>query len=84
LKLVQRVRDEAHRFAIARHRKTRIAGALRSRLRQVPGVGPVKAKALLRKFGSIGGMKEAPREAIASVVGARTAESVIEHLRNDA
>lgn len=84
LKLVQHVRDEAHRFAISRHRKSRTAGALRSRLREVPGVGPIKAKALLRKFGSIGGMRQAPPEEIASVVGTRAAESVIEHLRNGA
>ena len=84
LKLVQQVRDEAHRFAIARHRKTRTRVALTTRLRTVPGVGPAKARALLRKFGSIGGMKQAPREEIASVVGTRTAESVIEHLKDEA
>ena len=84
LKLVQQVRDEAHRFAIARHRKTRTRVALTTRLRTVPGVGPAKARALLRKFGSIGGMKDAPREEIASVVGTRTAESVIEHLKDEA
>jgi excinuclease ABC subunit C len=84
LKLVQQVRDEAHRFAITRHRKTRTRVALTTRLRMVPGVGPAKARALLRKFGSIGGMKQAPREEIASVVGPRTAESVIEHLRDEA
>jgi excinuclease ABC subunit C len=82
LKLVQRVRDEAHRFAISRHRKTRTKVALTTRLRAVPGVGPAKAKALLRKFGSIGGMKQAPPEEIASVVGTRAAESVIEHLKD--
>jgi excinuclease ABC subunit C len=84
LKLVQQVRDEAHRFAITRHRKTRTRVALTTRLRMVPGVGPAKAKALLRKFGSIGGMRQAPREEIASIVGPRTAESVIEHLKDEA
>jgi excinuclease ABC subunit C len=83
LRLVQRVRDEAHRFAIGRHRKTRTAVALTTRLRAVPGVGPVKAKKLLRKFGSVGRVKEAPREEIASVVGARAAENVISHLRDE-
>jgi excinuclease ABC subunit C len=84
LKLVQQVRDEAHRFAIARHRKTRTKVALTTRLRMVPGVGPAKAKALLRKFGSIGGMKQAPVEEIASVVGSRAAESLIAHLKDEA
>jgi excinuclease ABC subunit C len=84
LKLVQQVRDEAHRFAITRHRKTRTRVALTTRLRTVPGVGPAKARKLLRKFGSIGGMKQAPREEIASVVGTRTAESVIELLKDEA
>jgi len=83
LRLVQRVRDEAHRFAIGRHRKTRTAVALTTILRAVPGVGPVKAKKLLRKFGSVGRVKEAPREEIASVVGARAAENVISHLRDE-
>jgi excinuclease ABC subunit C len=81
LRLVQRVRDEAHRFAIGRHRRTRNAVALTTTLRSVPGVGPVRAKKLLRKFGSVGRVREAPREEIESVVGPRAAESVIEHLR---
>ncbi|HKB69935.1 MAG TPA: excinuclease ABC subunit UvrC [Thermoanaerobaculia bacterium] len=81
LRLVQRVRDEAHRFAIGRHRRTRRSVALTTSLRGVPGVGPIKAKKLLRRFGSVGGVRQAPREEIASVVGPRAAENVIEHLR---
>jgi excinuclease ABC subunit C len=83
LKLVQRIRDEAHRFAIGRHRRTRTKVALTTRLRAVPGVGPVRARKLLRRFGSVGRVREAPREEIASVVGARAAENVIAHLREE-
>jgi excinuclease ABC subunit C len=84
LKLVQRVRDEAHRFAIARHRKTRAKTALTSDLRQIPGVGPARAKALLRRFGSVVGMKSAPAEEISRIVGTKAAEAVLSHLQGGA
>ena len=58
--LVQRVRDEAHRFAITRHRARRAKAALRSKLDVVPGLGPVRKRALLRRFGSVDGIREAP------------------------
>jgi len=57
--LVQRVRDEAHRFAITRHRARRGKAALRSKLDVVPGLGPARKRALLRRFGSIDGIREA-------------------------
>jgi len=57
--LVQRVRDEAHRFAITRHRARRGKAALRSKLDVVPGLGPARKRALLRRFGSIEGIREA-------------------------
>src|SRR5207253_7915322 len=57
--LVQRVRDEAHRFAITRHRARRGREALRSRLDIVSGLGPARRRALLRHFGSVDGIREA-------------------------
>ncbi len=57
--LVQRVRDEAHRFAITQHRAKRGKAALRSRLDDIPSLGPVRKRVLLRRFGSIDGIKEA-------------------------
>ncbi len=84
LKLVQRVRDEAHRFAIARHRKTRSKNALTTDLRSIPGVGPARARALLRQFGSVDGMKSAPAEEISRIVGAKAADAVLIHLHGEA
>jgi len=65
--ILERIRDEAHRFAIQYHRKER--GQLRSRLDSIPGVGSVRRKALLRAFGSVKGVAEAGEDAIAAVEG---------------
>jgi excinuclease ABC subunit C len=66
--LVQRVRDEAHRFAITRHRARRAKAALRSKLDVVPGLGPTRKRALLRRFGSLDGIRGASVEELASEV----------------
>ncbi len=69
LYLIQRVRDEAHRFAITSHRKLRTKKGLASRLDAVPGIGPARRKALLEHFGSIDGIQEASVEALTAVPG---------------
>jgi excinuclease ABC subunit C len=69
LYLVQRIRDEAHRFAITYHRDLRRKAAVRSRFDDLPGVGPRRRAALLRVFGSIKRVKDAPVEQIAAVPG---------------
>ncbi|MCH7811085.1 MAG: excinuclease ABC subunit UvrC [Chloroflexi bacterium] len=69
LYLVQRVRDEAHRFAITYHRGLRGKRSIQSALDEVPGVGPKRKKALLRKFGSVKGIRAAPVEEIAATAG---------------
>ncbi len=69
LYLVQRVRDEAHRFAITYHRNLRSKGGMQSALDRIPGVGPKRKKALLRKFGSLKGIREATVEEIAATPG---------------
>ena len=66
--LVQRVRDEAHRFAITHHRARRGRSALRSRLDVVPGLGPARRRALLREFGSIDAIRDAPVDELIRVV----------------
>ena len=66
--LIQRVRDEAHRFAITRHRARRARAALRSKLDVVPGLGPVRRRALLREFGSVDAIRDAPLEELTKVV----------------
>lgn len=82
LYLVQRIRDEAHRFAITYHRDVRKKSGLRSLLDDVPGVGPKRKKALLRKFGSLKAVKEATVEEIAATPGftKAVAEKVLEAL----
>jgi len=82
LYLVQRVRDEAHRFAITYHRKLRAKAGMQSALDSVPGVGPKRKQALLRKFGSVKGIREAELDDIAATVGftRRLAEKVKEYL----
>jgi excinuclease ABC subunit C len=62
--LVQRVRDEAHRFAITHHRKVRSRKALTSPLDSVEGIGPARKRILLRHFGSVQAIREAPVEDI--------------------
>jgi excinuclease ABC subunit C len=77
LLLVQRIRDEAHRFAVTFHRRARSMRDLRSELDQVPGVGPRRRKKLLTTFGSLAGVRRATREELAAVVGAKTADAVL-------
>jgi excinuclease ABC subunit C len=79
LLLVQRIRDEAHRFAVTFHRKARSMRDLRSELDTVPGIGPRRRRALLTAFGSLAGVRRATREELESVVGAKTANAVIEY-----
>ena len=69
LYLVQRLRDEAHRFAIAYHRDLRNKATVRSAFDELPGVGPKRRQALLRVFGSMKRVREAPVEQIAAVPG---------------
>jgi excinuclease ABC subunit C len=78
LYLIQRVRDEAHRFAVTYHRKLRGQSAQRSVLDSIPGVGPRRKRALLRKFGSVRALQEASVDDIASTDGftRRLAETV--------
>lgn len=82
LYLVQRVRDEAHRFAVTYHRNLRAKSSVASGLDAVPGVGPKRKKALLRKFGSVKAIREAGIDDLASVEGMTraAAERVKEHL----
>ncbi|PST48657.1 excinuclease ABC subunit UvrC [Bifidobacterium callitrichos] len=67
--LLQRVRDESHRFAITYHRQTRRKGALRSALDDIPGIGETYQKRLLARFGSVRAMREASVEELESVKG---------------
>jgi excinuclease ABC subunit C len=83
LYLLQRVRDEAHRFAITQHRRRRSKGMTASVLDDVPGLGPARKKMLLTHFGSVKRLKAASVEEIASVrgMGDKTAEAVVAALK---
>lgn len=80
--LLQRVRDESHRFAITYHRQTRRKGALRSALDDIPGVGEAYQKRLLNHFGSVRAMREANAEDFEQVkgVGKAKAEAIYQAL----
>jgi len=79
LLLLQRIRDEAHRFAVTFHRQARSMRDLRSQLDDVPGVGPRRRRALLTTFGSLAGVRRATREELAAVVGPKAAAQVIDY-----
>jgi excinuclease ABC subunit C len=86
LYLLQRLRDEAHRFAISAHRKRRSKGMTVSALDTVPGLGPVRSAALLKHFGSLKRLRLASVEEIASLpgMGTRTAAAVVAALASGA
>jgi len=81
--LLQRLRDEAHRFAIGQHRKARSRESLRSRLDEVPGVGPVLKKRLLTAFGGMRALARAGLDELTQVrgVGPDLAREIIDHLQ---
>ncbi|MBA2509134.1 MAG: excinuclease ABC subunit UvrC [Nocardioidaceae bacterium] len=83
LYLLQRIRDEAHRFAISHHRSRRSRSMVESALDEVPGLGEVRRKSLLLRFGSLKRLRAASVDEIAEVpgVGRRTAESVARALQ---
>jgi excinuclease ABC subunit C len=85
LYLLQRVRDEAHRFAITHHRQRRSNAMTVSELDAVPGLGPARKKALLAHFGSVKKLRAADVEAIAAVpgVGPKVARAVVTTLNTD-
>jgi excinuclease ABC subunit C len=77
LLLLQRIRDEAHRFAVTFHRRARAMRDLRSELDHVPGIGPRRRRLLLTTFGSVAGVRRATREELEAVVGRRIADAVL-------
>ena len=80
--LLQRIRDEAHRFAIGYHRRLRRERSLASILEEIPGIGPKRRRSLLKRFGSIEAIREATVEELAAVEGMNrpAAEKVKEYL----
>ncbi|HKZ33462.1 MAG TPA: excinuclease ABC subunit UvrC [Vicinamibacteria bacterium] len=79
LQLVQRVRDEAHRFAIGFHRQVRSRRTIASELDEIPGIGPARRRKLLSAFGSLRGVRGASEAELANVVGKATAARLRAH-----
>jgi len=77
LRLLQRIRDEAHRFAVTFHRQARTMRDLRSELDHVPGIGPRRRRTLLTTFGSVAGVRRATREELEAVAGRKVADAVL-------
>ncbi len=84
LKLLQRARDEAHRFAVTYSRKRRRARTVTSELMNISGIGPARRRRILERFGSLAGVRLASTEEIASLPGisTRLAERILQHLRS--
>ena len=80
--LLQRARDEAHRFAVTFHRNLRGKSSVKSALDLVPGIGPKRRKMLIRSFGSVKGIREASEDQLAAAPGmtAKVARQIKEHL----
>lgn len=83
LRVVQALRDEAHRFGITHHRLRRSKGQVRSELDGIRGVGPVTVQTLMRHFRSLKRLREASLDDIAAVVGAAKAKIVWSHFRGE-
>ena len=77
LLLIERIRDEAHRFAVTFHRRARAMRDLRSELDQVPGIGPRRRRRLLTSFGSLAGVRRATRVELEAAVGRKVADAVL-------
>jgi excinuclease ABC subunit C len=82
LHLIQQIRDETHRFAVTFHRLRRAKRQTRSALNDIPGVGPLTARKLLRAFGSVANLRRADLSALTKVVGGKTAARLQEQLAN--
>ncbi len=80
LQLLQRLRDEAHRFGITFHRQLRSKQAVKSALDNIPGIGPKTKKLLKQKFGTVAKIKTTPFDRLSAVVGERIAELIQQNL----
>jgi excinuclease ABC subunit C len=79
LRMIQQIRDEAHRFAVTFHRQRRSASRIKSELTSIPGIGDKTSQALLRSFGSVKRVRAASEEDLRAVVSAAQAASIVMH-----
>jgi len=81
IRLLQRIRDESHRFAVSYHTSLKRAGQTASLLDEIPGIGSKTRSKLIRKFGSVRGVKNANESEIVSVIGRQKAKLVIDYIK---
>ncbi|MDA9129332.1 excinuclease ABC subunit UvrC [Candidatus Gracilibacteria bacterium] len=79
LRMIQSIRDEAHRFAITFNRDSRSANMKKSMLESIPGIGPVTRKKIMRNFGSIGGIKARDKKEVEGILGKKVTEILEDH-----
>lgn len=82
LRLMQQIRDEAHRFAVTFHRSLRTKRIIQTELDKIQGVGQKRAKALLEKFGSVQGVRAATEEQIAEIAGNSAAKTILKYFHD--
>jgi len=83
LKVIQQLRNEAHRFGITFHRQKRSSNALSNALEEIPGIGPATANTLLRHFKSVKRVKNAPQSEVAELIGLDKAKKITDHFKMD-
>jgi excinuclease ABC subunit C len=83
LKVIQHMRDEAHRFSITHHRNKRSKNTFKSTLEGIPGIGPESVKMLLRKFGSVKAVRSASNDEITQLMGPSKAKKIIDFLQEN-
>ena len=83
LKLIQRIRDESHRFAITFHRKLRKKHSFKSILDEIPGIGEKRKLILLKRYKDLEEIKKAPEEELAELVGTKTAREILRRLKSE-
>ena len=82
LKLLQRIRNEAHRFAIAHHRKKRIKEGLSSSIDSIPGIGPKSIEKLIACFGTVNKIKLASKNELEKIVGDAKSDKILKYYSN--
>lgn len=82
VKLFQRIRDESHRFAVSYHTVLKRKKQTASALEEIPGIGPATRRKLIKRFGSLKGMEQAPHDQIEAVVGKQKTALIIKYLPN--
>ena len=82
LKIIQRLRNEAHRFGITFHRDKRSASMLKSELDDIKGIGPKAKESLIKRFGSVEEIRKAPPDELTEILGAKKSELLLKSFRN--